>query len=500
MEVSGPQDTHGVVYVCADSPYPCQNYRVTPKPSWVNFRALLPGFVKATFNSDNIVLQYIASDKDERHFEVSEIKGTYNPGDIVYTTTIAASAPAAAKPVLTVAKAPADSADQIHWTIISDTGVTFDWIGAAEYISYGTEPNELTSTVSAEHPAFLPVTSPWHSNPGPFWEAKITGLKQNSRYYYRIGGSGQVHRFRTPPPAGTGGFRVCSTSDMHSSSRACVAMFNQIAGLKPDIVITTGDTTGGDSGGQAYVDTRFHEAMVWSQDAAWMPIWGNHDWEDDPNDDDLRSYKGRFDIPNQHAVSSAPAAGCCGEDWGWFDYGNTRFISYPERYNGSTWTEWQTQVSPVFSAAQNDPNIRFIITFGHRSAYTSTHRRSPGETDLRAILDGFHASYSEYKLDLSGHNHQYERYQLSNGMTYIVNSTGGSYYHEGWDSPTKPTNCAYRAIHYGILVLDISDTAIQFVCSVNTTNRGRDYMLLEEPVCSAPGEVIDSFTIVGSND
>jgi hypothetical protein len=254
--------------------------------------------------------------------------------------------------------------------------------------------------------------------------------------------------------------------------------------------------TGAGPYGQREVDRRFHDAMVWSQTAAWMPVWGNHDWEY-TTDDDLRTYKGRFDIPHPGTISSSPAVSCCGEDWGWFDYGNTRFISYPEPWTASSWGEWKIQVTPVFSAAQKDSSIKFIVTFGHRSSYTSTYDRSPGETDLRAILDGFHSGNPKYVLDLSGHNHQYERYHLSNGMNYIISSTTGSYYHEGWASPTRPADCAFRAIHYGILVLDITDTAIQgrFVCSVNSNDARSDYMPLEEHVCSNPGSVIDSFML-----
>jgi hypothetical protein len=389
-----------------------------------------------------------------------------------------------------------ETADQIHFSIISNTAVTFDWIGTADQIYYGTDSSTLTVSTSAVPAEFLPVTSPWVSDPGPYWEAKLTGLTEDTEYFYKIGSNGEVHSFRTPPVRGTANFRVCSTSDMQETTSECVAMFNQIAGMEPDIVITTGDLTGGDSGGQPQVGERFHDAMVWSLSAAWMPSWGNHDWEN-PSKDDLRTYKGRFDIPNQQTSTSSPAVSCCGEDWGWFDYGNTRFISMPERFNSSTtWQDWSKDVRPVFSEAQNDQEIKFIVTYGHQSAYTSSDRRYPGSGTQQGILDGLHTSYSKFKLDLTGHNHQYERYSLSSGMTYIINSTAGSYY-RGWEHPVKPENCNFRAIHYGILVLDFSDNEIQgqFVCSVGTSQSGTYYKPLEEDVCDAPGSVIDAFTI-----
>ncbi|MGB2869519.1 MAG: hypothetical protein WBD36_13775, partial [Bacteroidota bacterium] len=61
------------------------------------------------------------------------------------------------------------NADQIHFSIISGTAVTFDWIGATDTISYGTNPGNLESLATATPSLFLPVTSPWVSDPGPYW-------------------------------------------------------------------------------------------------------------------------------------------------------------------------------------------------------------------------------------------------------------------------------------------------------------------------------------------
>jgi hypothetical protein len=393
-------------------------------------------------------------------------------------------------------KSVTDKADQIHFSIINGTSVTFDWVGTANHIYIGTKPGKLSKSFVAENPAFLPVKEPWVSDPGPYWEAKLTDLKQNTKYYYKIGDSGKIKQFKTPPLHGKGGFRICLTTDMHESSAESKAMFAQMADLKPDIVLTTGDITGAGPDGQKNVGERFHDAMIWSQSAAWIPAWGNHDWEYDTIDD-LRTVKGRFDIPNPGTISGSPAISCCGEDWGWFDYGNTRFITLPEPWNSSVRPEWVNQATKVFSDAQNDPAIKFIITLGHRSAYTSTFHRSPGEISLSIILNKLHADFPKYKLDVSGHNHQYERYQLPNGMTYLVNISTGSYYHEGWQTPEKPKYCISRAIHYGILVLDISDNVIRgrFECSVGTSQTGPDYKPLEEPLCDKVGDIIDSFTI-----
>lgn len=388
------------------------------------------------------------------------------------------------------------TADQIHYSVIDATSVTFDWTGTADAIVFGIKPENLNKSLKAEHPGFLPVTNPWKSDPGSYWEAKLKGLKKNTIYYYRIGENNQVKQFKTPPLPGKAGFRIVLTTDMHERSAESQSMFAQIAALKPDIVMTSGDITGAGPDGQKNVSERFHDAMSWSQTAAWMPAWGNHDWEYDTIDD-LRTYKGRFDIPHPGTISGSPEISCCGEDWGWFDYGNTRIISLPEPWESTVRNEWLTKVTPVFAEAQENPDIKFVITFGHRSAYTSTNRRSPGEQSLRTILTKLHADYPKYKLDISGHNHQYERYLLPDNMTFVVDVSTGSYYHEGWQAPEKPEYCVFRAIHYGILVLDISENSIdgRLECSAGSTQSGPDYQPLEEQVCNNPGSVIDSFKI-----
>jgi len=116
-----------------------------------------------------------------------------------------------------------------------------------------------------------------------------------------------------------------------------------------------------------------------------MPAWGNHEWE--PTDD-LRNYKGRFDLPNPQTSPGSPAISCCGEDWYWFDYGNVRFIAYPEPWPGA-WADWLPRARALMDSAQADPKITFIVTFGHRPAYSSGHH--PGSPTLKSYLDQLQA-------------------------------------------------------------------------------------------------------------
>ena len=154
------------------------------------------------------------------------------------------------------------------------------------------------------------------------------------------------------------------------------------------------------------MDQHFNDVMTWSQDIAYMPAWGNHEWATaaDGMADNLNNYEGRFDFPNSQtspgatdAVGNGP-----GEDWYWFDYGNVRFISFPEPMTGA-WEDWVNSVQPAMAAAQSDPSIQFIIAYGHRPAWSSGADHS-GDTQLAGYFATLHGKYSKFNLVIQGHS------------------------------------------------------------------------------------------------
>jgi len=225
----------------------------------------------------------------------------------------------------------ARAADEIHWTVTGTTSVSFDWRGSESAIAYG-PTKSYGKTATAQTPTPLP----W-SSAGPFWEARLTGLLPDTLYHYSIGG-GADHTFRTPRRPGASNFVVTVEGDIgDAGTYPRVAVVQQlIANQHPAFTLAVGDLTYANSHGQAVVDRHFNDVMVWSQDAAYMPAWGNHEW--DSSSDDLRNYKGRFDLPNPQTSPGSPSVSCCGEDWYWFDYGNVRFIAYPEPFSGA-WSD-----------------------------------------------------------------------------------------------------------------------------------------------------------------
>lgn len=367
----------------------------------------------------------------------------------------------------------AATADEVHYTFTGSKSVSFDWRGTAKTIRYGR--TSRYGKVARAHPA-TPVP---FSSAGPFWEARLTGLKPGTAYHYSIGG-GPDHTMATAP---TKSFRFDVEADVgdSGSSGNVRSTQQQIAADRPAFVIVAGDLSYANDDGQPAVDRHFNDVMVWSQRAAYMPAWGNHEW--DSSGDDLRNYKGRFEIPNGRASPGAPSQGCCGEDWGWFDAGGVRFISYPEPYTRASWSDWQSQADRVMAAAQADPRIHFIVTFGHRPAYSTGYHS--GESSLASILNTFGDRYSKYVLNLNGHSHNYERFAPIHNVVHITAAGGGAPL-----EPLKSTDSrtAYRALHLEHVRVNVTATLIQIqaICGPPSSGDGSSC-----PV----GRVIDSYTI-----
>jgi hypothetical protein len=367
-------------------------------------------------------------------------------------------------------------ADEVHYTFTGDTSVNVDWRGTATDVQYGPTTSYGT-TASGAAPGWTPVSSA-----GPFWQAQINGLQPGTTYHYSIGG-GPDYTFHTPP---TGSFRFDAIGDVGDTTHFSHLgdTFSSMASDQPSFVLMLGDLTYANAANatQDVVDQHFNDVMAWSGSAAYMPAWGNHEWES-PAADDLRNYKGRLLMPHAAASPGSPAVSCCGDDWGWFDAGGVRFISYPEPYTSASWPDWQSHANTLMTQAQNDPSIRYIVTYGHRPAYSTGYH--PGDATLAGILDGLGSTYSKYVLNLNGHSHDYERFQPIAGVTHLTVGTPSSE-EVPWTSTDPRT--AFRAMHLGHLRVDVTAQGmrLQEIC---------DDAASRDDISCAPGSVMDEYTI-----
>ena len=369
----------------------------------------------------------------------------------------------------------AAAVDEVHYTFTGSASVAIDWRGAANDVRWGTSTDYGQTAVGV-----APAWTPW-SSPGPFWQLELGGLEPGTTYHYSIGG-GPDYTFHAPPSPNSN-FRFDAVGDLGDTTNFSKlgATLDSISADDPSFVLMVGDLTYGNSTTIAAVDQHFNDVMRWSTRSAYMPAWGNHEY-DVPGSDDLRNYKGRLLMPHAAASPGSPAISAGGNDWGWFDAGPVRFIAYPEPWTGA-WSDWQSKADPLMRQAQDDPNIKYIVTYGHRPAYsTGSHA---GEAGIASILDGFGQTYSKYVLNINGHSHDYERFAPIQGVTHVTVGAASSL--AGPWSSTDPRT-AMRALHLSHLRVDVGATGLklQAICDSSSS---------QEDLTCAAGSVMDEFVI-----
>jgi hypothetical protein len=384
---------------------------------------------------------------------------------------------------------PAEDESEVHYSFTGPTSVSFSWHGSGRTIriwSRSAPPREIEAHDASPKP---------FSGPGPWMEAAIPDLQPGVEYGYQIGRPRfpVPAFFRAPAPRGTAGFSFVAVSGLGSSvDFPEVGELHRLIALEdPAFVLGLGDLTYADIRSQNSVDQHFDDVMAWSRKAAYLPVWGEHEWHTQ-NRDDLRNYKGRFAFPHPQTSPGAPEPGCCGEDWYWFDYGNARFISYPEPYTAATWDDWAAKAAPLFDGAERDPAIKFTITMGHHPAFSSA--REGGDARLRRLLDGFGARSRKYVLDLSGHAGAYERTKPITHVVHIVTGPGGGELDHAdtpcfWQDCTPPDFTAFRAIRHAFVRVAVRPTSLQIEAFCGLVSPGRD------DIHCAEGDIIDQVSI-----
>jgi hypothetical protein len=383
---------------------------------------------------------------------------------------------------------PSEEPHEIHFTFTGPDAVTFNWRGTDGTVRFWTK-GAPPRTVEARPPQPLPT-----STGGPWQEVVLDGLPPGALVQYELGNPRRpvTHAFRAPVAPGATDFSFVAVGDMGASSDGtAVAVVHRLIGLRdPAFVLGLGDLSYGDMKSQTSVGRHFDDVMVWSRRVAYMPVWGNHEWE--TGRDDLRNYTGRFALPHAAASPGAPAGGCCGEDWYWFDHGAVRVITYPEPYAAETWPAWAKAAEPLFAEAEGNDALKFVITAGHRPAYSSGVRG--GVPALRGLLDGFGKRFPKYVLNLSGHEHVYERTKPQAHVVHVTAGTGGAALQRAptpcrWNDCKPPPFTAMRAIHHGFVKVAVQPAALVLEAVCGPASRELD------DVRCAEGEVFDQTTI-----
>ena len=370
--------------------------------------------------------------------------------------------------------ADADTVTEIHYSFRNTPdSVWFDWDGQEQDIYYGPDASYGRTAVAGSS-GVTPVDSA-----GPFRQVQLTGLTPGTTYHYKVGATGADHTFQTVP---TGDFTWADTGD--TSSTLCDSWLagtqSLIAAQHPSFVTHGGDISNANICGVGAVHQYYVDQQAWSDNAAFQPVWGNHEYGQPGSEggetappgtprDSLLNYKGRSFVTNGQTVSSDtagqinnPGCGwetgsatntCLGNDWGWFTAGHVLFISYPEPWPNA-YPAWQATADQLMAKAQADPSIDFIVTYGHRPAYSSVS--SVVDTNLRTALNNLAVKYSptasnpggKFVLNVNHHVHWEEVFKPINGLVNVTNGDGGA----GQVNPaTFDANSIWHMIHPAIL-------------------------------------------------
>lgn len=344
-----------------------------------------------------------------------------------------------------------------------------------DIVFYGAETTYGQLAIAHE-PAILPVDQPGSS----FREAELTGLAPGQLVHYRIGAAGLDHTCGTPP---TGDFRWDDVGD--TGTTLCTpwvaTTHSLIAADNPDFVTHGGDISYANYCGEPVVHQYYVDQQAWSTSAAFQPVWGNHEYGAPSADappgtprDQLANYKGRSTIthaqtvpndkltktshPGCPALPGTTTNSCMGEDWGWFRVSGVLFISYPEPWPNAI-ANWQSKANTLMADAQADPSVDFIVTYGHRPAYSN----GALHFDVRAALDALGDRYGagsvpggKYILNVGHHVHGEEAFAPMHGVVHLTNGGGG----EGTAALTRTDpGTLFKTGHPGYLTADYDAAA-----------------------------------------
>jgi hypothetical protein len=140
------------------------------------------------------------------------------------------------------------------------------------------------------------------------------------------------------------------------------------------------------------------------------------------------------------------------------------------------------------TAIDNDPQIRFVVSYGHFPAYSSGADHG-GDPALAADMAALRAAHPKYVLDFDAHSHHYERFDPSQtgGVLHVIGAGGGSSLGGLAASPLPST--IQRLDHLEHLKIHVNGDRIDAFC-VCGPHRS------EETDTCVPGTIVDTWTVL----
>jgi 3',5'-cyclic AMP phosphodiesterase CpdA len=178
-------------------------------------------------------------------------------------------------------------------------------------------------------------------------------------------------------------------------------LFDQIMTVPFDFVLHAGDLAYDEGTRGQFERTVFNVYAPLLREFAMFPVSGNHEYETE----EAAPYLESFVLPENGDH----------ERYYSFDWGDVHFVGLDTERIGATQAQW-------LDADLMRNRLPWTIVLGHRPPYSSGEHGGDGD-----FIRHFIPVLEKYQvpLVLSGHEHQYERTRVRNGVTYIVTGGGG---------------------------------------------------------------------------
>ena len=270
-------------------------------------------------------------------------------------------------------------------------------------------------------------------------EARLCGLQADTEYHYRVGGEGHWsadYHFRTAPPAGTDVPVVIGIAgDARDNQATWAQLLAAMEEHTPDFVLFSGDAV--DFGGHmAEWDAWLDAGVGYMEDHAFVMVHGNHE----------------FYAQNFFGLVAQPA----NEQTFSLDYGPVHLAVLDD----STVSADREALGAWLDSDLGATPQPWKLVSHHQPAYSSCTTHG-GDDELAALWSPVEELHGA-QLDITGHNHNYERsvplrggleVGPGEGTVYVVSAgAGADLYANSMANPYTAT--ATVTDHYLILTVD----------------------------------------------
>lgn len=252
-------------------------------------------------------------------------------------------------------------------------------------------------TVPAEQDTSIPS--------GLQWMATFTGLEPDRLYCYSLDQLSERAGFRTAPAPFVGAStRFVVFGDSGRAGARQDAVKEQLHTVPFDLMLHTGDVVYGDASLARYEEDFFDPYAELLKSVPVFPTSGNHEYQNARG----APYREVFALPENGGAEGV-------ERWYSFDWGDVHFVALDTEQLGDAQRAWLTR------DLASSP-LPWKIVYLHRPPYSSGYHGSS-----RAVRDAFSRIFMKHGVQVvfAGHDHDYERTKVIDGVTYIVTGGGG---------------------------------------------------------------------------